>query len=242
MPCAFAQTGKVIYNYNIVSVKKNSNGANGYTKGELYFNDTMFIYYELNPNIGTGYETKQTSENSGTIQVKSPSKYLFEHIHFIKTKEDFIYEMVLLKSGQYKKKDSIPVWDLMTEKKQIGKYTCQKAVTQFCGRLWIAWFTTELPYPFGPWKLHGLPGLILEANDVDNKYSFDFISINMPDTLVKSPFFEEVQKGNIKLEYKEFVEQKKKYYTNLESKGRTIGGEKITNGSFKIGETRDIDF
>lgn len=54
-------------------------------------------------------------------------------------------------------------WKLENETKKIGSYTCNKAVCQFRGRTYIAWYTNEIPVSFGPWKLQGLPGLILEA-------------------------------------------------------------------------------
>lgn len=41
---------------------------------------------------------------------------------------------------------------------------------------WTAWFTTELPISDGPYKFHGLPGLILKIYDKTNTYSFDIIS------------------------------------------------------------------
>ena len=62
-------------------------------------------------------------------------------------------------------------WKLSNDTKLIGKFTCKKATTFFRGRQYTAWFTPEIPVPFGPWKLQGLPGLILEAYDV-NKYVF----------------------------------------------------------------------
>lgn len=71
----------------------------------------------------------------------------------------------------------IPVWDIKADKKKILEYNCQKAVTTFCGRVWNVWFTSEIPVQEGPWKLCGLPGLILQAEDSDGDYTFQCIAI-----------------------------------------------------------------
>lgn len=71
-----------------------------------------------------------------------------------------------------------PAWQIFPESKTIAGYKCQKASTQFRGRTWIAWFTSDIPAPDGPWKLCGLPGLILEAADAENQFEFNCIAIN----------------------------------------------------------------
>jgi GLPGLI family protein len=54
---------------------------------------------------------------------------------------------------------------------------CNYATTKFRGREWKVWFTDEIPVSLGPWKLNGLPGLILKA-DADNDFiKFTAISI-----------------------------------------------------------------
>lgn len=63
-------------------------------------------------------------------------------------------------------------WAITKTEKQIGKYKCIKATTNYRGRDWEVWFTTDLPYSFGPWKLQGLPGLILEAQSTDKRFTF----------------------------------------------------------------------
>ena len=54
-------------------------------------------------------------------------------------------------------------WKLTNESKKIGIFKCFKAIGTFRGRDYTAWYTNEIPLPYGPWKLQGLPGLILEA-------------------------------------------------------------------------------
>lgn len=65
-----------------------------------------------------------------------------------------------------------PQWELLDSAKTILDYPCQLAVSQYRGRTWYAWFTFEIPISDGPWKLCGLPGLILEAQDAHKDYTF----------------------------------------------------------------------
>lgn len=52
------------------------------------------------------------------------------------------------------------------------KHNIQKATTEYGGRKWEAWFTPEIPISEGPYKFHGLPGLILKIKDSKEHYVF----------------------------------------------------------------------
>ncbi|MDN3693236.1 GLPGLI family protein [Chryseobacterium tructae] len=68
-------------------------------------------------------------------------------------------------------------WKILSDKQKIGEYNTQKATAHFGGREWTAWFTTEISFQDGPYKFHGLPGLILKVYDKTNTHSFEIISV-----------------------------------------------------------------
>lgn len=65
-----------------------------------------------------------------------------------------------------------PLWTLSQDTLTILGYRCFLATTDFKGRRWSAWFTPDIPVSEGPWKLAGLPGLVLKAEDEEGHYLF----------------------------------------------------------------------
>lgn len=77
------------------------------------------------------------------------------------------------------KRTEIP-WKLINESKKIGNLLCKKATGTFRGREYTVWYSVEIPLPYGPWKLQGLPGLILEAYDTNKELYIYFKSVEYP--------------------------------------------------------------
>lgn len=109
-------------------------------------------------------------------------------------------------------------WNLNEDTMAILGYVCQKAETTFRGRQYIAWFTPEIPIQDGPWKLYGLPGLILKVEVDNGVFAFQTIGLqalnDFPINILKDQYFDIDRKRIRTLEFK------KKYIRNyLDSDG-----------------------
>ena len=80
-------------------------------------------------------------------------------------------------NSQYSEPIPRQSWIISFEMQEILGYTCQKATCHFRGRDYVAWFAPDIPVRQGPWKLGGLPGLILKAHDTDSLYTFEAVKI-----------------------------------------------------------------
>ena len=69
------------------------------------------------------------------------------------------------------------MWTMGDSTREVLGYTCQQATADFRGRRWTAWFATDIPISDGPWKLGGLPGLILEAYDEGHQHVFTAVGL-----------------------------------------------------------------
>lgn len=71
-------------------------------------------------------------------------------------------------------RESIPSfdWKMIDRDSVVCDYPCKMAQTTFHGRTWTVWYTYDIPCSDGPWKLCGLPGLILQATDAKGDFSF----------------------------------------------------------------------
>lgn len=102
-------------------------------------------------------------------------------------------------------------WKLTKDTLSIGKYTCFKAIginSNNAEMNIIAWFTPEIPYPYGPKKYNNLPGLIFRLET--NKAIFQIREITFSDkeTPIHKP------SHGIKVTYEEFKTKFSNFFKN----------------------------
>lgn len=89
--------------------------------------------------------------------------------------------------NNYLIEETLPVidWKITSDTASFAGLHCQKAITHFKGRDYTAWFCPDIPVHAGPWKLSGLPGLILEAYDTKKQIVFKFDGIEVMSKMEK---------------------------------------------------------
>ncbi|MGL4632713.1 MAG: GLPGLI family protein [Leadbetterella sp.] len=104
-------------------------------------------------------------------------------------------------------------WKLIGEIKKIGSFTCKKAKGKISGREYEVWYTSQIPVSTGSWKFYGLPGLILEAKEINGNIEFEFISLTINDKNFETPFLPELRKDQKLWNRKEYLVYYKKVYS-----------------------------
>lgn len=121
-------------------------------------NEKSFFYMLATKN------TYQKEDDDQNITVKIDS--LFKVVK--NETEDFLFFSDILfskKEAFYKDSLHKMKWELSKERKFIDSIECFKAITFFRGRSYTAWFAPGIPITNGPWKMGGLPGLVVELYD-----------------------------------------------------------------------------
>lgn len=174
--------------------------------------------------------------NDAIKEAKESTKMTFDPFYTKvdhKIKEIYFFEgigpqMYLIKDDYNNLK-----WNITDETKNIGGYNSIKATTEFRGRKWIAWFTPDIPLPYGPWKLHGLPGLITEVFDETEKYGWVIQKIEYRrDAIFDKKFASLVETRNKKpIHIKQYIRDEEEYVENMDAEmlRTTPGIVKIEN-------------
>ncbi|PIF45590.1 GLPGLI family protein [Chryseobacterium sp. 52] len=125
--------------------------------------------------------------------------------------------------------NEVPKWKIENDFKKINTINCQKAVADYKGRKWEAWFSKDFPMSDGPYKFNGLPGLVVSIKDSENDHVFDLIQIKKINTV--TAFIPKNNKQMTSAEYRKlmnnytFIPAEDIAGMNVDSKAGIIGME-----------------
>lgn len=210
MQSGFAQTNRFVYQVTMKSDatdKNNTKIENAYL--DISSDKSMFYSENRIKRDSIMKKAFQTGGQRGfnREQMESLRSNINYTIEKDKKDQKIIYKDRLGRDNYSYEEDRPMSWKILSETRKIGDYKVQKAETDFAGRKWTAWFTTDLPYQDGPYKFSGLPGLVVKVEDNAGDYSFDLMKNFKIDALPELNQFG----STVKLKRNAFVKQQTKY-------------------------------
>ena len=142
--------------------------------------------------IMMGELMNKTREEREAILNSSPVGHPV-NLYIVRENDKFkVWDMVYSEYRKYTEPIDNIDWTIIDDStKTVLEYECLMATADYHGRKWTVWFTPEVPMSTGPWKLLGLPGLILEAIDSTGQHHFSangIQSVNINIAKVYEPY------------------------------------------------------
>jgi GLPGLI family protein len=190
---AQTDTAQVLVHYKFTHIRDTTNRDHPYTENMGLYIGRKSSAYRSYDNILEQAEAKKAMEvalaNSpdGNVNIRRNRRgsaaeyYEFPNEKKLARKEPLVMDTYLI-DGVMPAID----WKISSDTATFGGLHCQKATTNFKGRNYTAWFCPDMPLHVGPWKLNGLPGVIVQAYDAkkDVQFMFDGVEkvfVTVPD-------------------------------------------------------------
>jgi len=173
-------TALLLVHYKFMHVQDTTDRAHPYTENmALYIGKNASAYRSYDRAVSDAEFRKQVEDQLAN----SPNGNITTNRRMVGTTvEDYQYpnKKALVRKewmfNNYVIPDTLPqiAWQIRRDTATFGGLHCQKAIAHFKGRDYTAWFCPDLPLHVGPWKLNGLPGVIVEAYDAKKEVLFKF--------------------------------------------------------------------
>jgi len=208
-------TYKITYDYHIAAKRDGEIFMNTYLKTYLTGDGKKSLYVE------DFIASQNNNNNPNTLNIKTESNPVF-YKELLDNKVTY-RDMVSLKFFNIQDEIENFDWQILPETKTILNYSCQKASLFFRGRTIEVYFTKDIPFSDGPWKLSGLPGMILEYTINNNAGMYNAIATKVEITAnnneIINPYHEKQT-----ITYEEFVTTYRKKYADTKAKILSYGG------------------
>ncbi len=226
----FSQNQRFYYNYQFQSdstdlaTKKSELMVLDIDKnGSKYYSESV---YQSDSIMNAQFKRQQTTKDFET-PISAGDNYRGT-IHYKVFKTYPNYSMVFytnLAQQNYKVDDTRKIkWDVLQDKEKIGIWNAQKATTEFAGRKWTAWFSTDIPVQDGPYKFFGLPGLIIKMQDASKTHTIELKGVKKN---IQERNFDTIDLGQqfVKIDYKKLKSIYKSYWNDPVSGMRKASSE-----------------
>lgn len=196
---SYGQTTRFVYetlvnpdSINLVSMKSErtfldiKEGRSLFISENKLKRDSLFTSIRSEAKETQKKEERDFSKMEGRKHLE-PTFFEYFITKVIPEQKVYYYEKAAGKQIYYEEDRPIK-WEVTNAVEKQNGYSTQKAVTEFGGRVWTAWFTKEIPLSDGPYKFSGLPGLIVKLEDDKGDYKFDLVKKMM----IKNAFEEQI--------------------------------------------------
>lgn len=198
-----------IFAQNNLYVLYKTNISNSVSQATLIASKTQSVYEE-----GIEFKERETDDLGGGRFALGTWDHLkiYQNINELGTIKIQLFQnkgQLSYVPKDYNIIDAMPKMNwVINEKKapiEIHGYSCQEATVEFRGSKFYAYFTNEIPTTFGPWKFHGLPGLILKVRSAQNPAIYwEAEKIVYP---YKDEFIDESDSISFDMTMKEYVDE-----------------------------------
>ncbi len=236
-----AQNQRFIYDYTFVKdtlaktdVAKelmyldiSKEGSKFYSRDAFVADSTRMAEFEkqIKATGGMNVSASFSQNKRGIVRDKITKNY---------AKQEVILESKMGRDEFHVAEDRKIVWKISPEKMKVGEFEAQKATTSFAGRKWTAFFAPELPFQDGPYKFHGLPGLIVKLEDDSKTHVFELKAVTKftPAAVVTSQYNSPAKPFAINREKYKKMFWDRRNDPAKEFKQVALGGVKVQSVSF----------
>lgn len=198
--------------------------VSGQDKNKEQFKDVGYCMLQIGTGIGkfydySAYQTDSVKQADRNEQVLSSYKlreqrnaFFFDQIIYQNNPKGKMTVQGIITPNFYNYEEKrYPVkWTMKNGVDTICGYKCRIAQGEYGGKTWIVKYAPEIPIQNGPWKLTGLPGLILDATDYEGIHHFSAVTFRSSSVNI-TPLN---NKGRIATSREKFIQAKNKFEEN----------------------------
>lgn len=225
-----------IANYRFSQILDTTSPSNIYTEDMvLYIGNNACSYQSSKKTNRDTTQLGQAQSAAGSVSINAQNEGS-KTVYFFYPLEQKCFQKETMYMYNYLFQIDYPriQWKISNDTMSISGLRCQKAIGSWKGRIYTVWFCPDLPLSYGPWKLNGLPGLILEAFDAKKEIKFEFLGFQTNKNRNKTIQF---PKDNlVKVNQREFARLHQLFMDDPKAYLESIYGPTLMN-SVKISPT-----